>query len=66
LEAAGYAVTIQAWDFRPGMNFIKEMHQALTIAKRFIGVLSPHYLGAPFAQQELMKGRFAIRPDAPL
>jgi hypothetical protein len=54
LEAAGYDVIIQAWDFRPGMNFMAVMHQALTTSQRFIGVLSPHYLGAPYAQQELM------------
>ena len=54
LEAAGYTVIIQAWDFRPGMNCMAEMHHALTIAERFLGVLSPHYLSAPFAQQELM------------
>ena len=25
LEAAGYSTVIQAWDFRPGSNFVLEM-----------------------------------------
>jgi hypothetical protein len=29
LTEAGYAVTIQAWHFRPGMNFLVLMRQAL-------------------------------------
>lgn len=28
LEEAGYTVVLQAWDFRPGSNFVLEMQQA--------------------------------------
>ncbi len=30
LEANGYTVLIQKWDFRPGHNFILRMHEAAT------------------------------------
>ena len=29
LEAEGYSVVIQAWDFRGGDNFIRNMHETL-------------------------------------
>ena len=28
LEVAGYSTRIQAWDFRPGFNFVREMQEA--------------------------------------
>ncbi len=28
LEQAGYSTVIQAWDFRPGSNFVLEMQRA--------------------------------------
>ena len=34
LEAAGYTVIIQAWDFRPGMNCMAEMHQRLNNCRK--------------------------------
>ena len=52
LEAAGYTVFIQAWDFRPGSNFVVEMQNAATSAERTIVVLSPNYLAAEFTQPE--------------
>jgi hypothetical protein len=27
LEAAGYTTVLQAWDFRPGVNFALKMHE---------------------------------------
>ncbi len=30
LEEAGYSVVIQAWDFRPGGNFVLEMQKVAT------------------------------------
>src|ERR1700726_1682479 len=39
LEAAGYSTVIQAWDFRPGSNFVLEMQRAANEAKRTIAVL---------------------------
>ena len=33
LEGKGYAVTIQAWDFRPGGNFVLDMQKAASAAR---------------------------------
>lgn len=45
LETEKHLSTIlQAWDFRPSLNYIQEMQEATTIAKRTIVVLSPDYL----------------------
>src|SRR5690242_13503278 len=52
LEADGYAVTIQEWDFRPGSNFAAEMDKALKQCPRMIAVLSPTYLKARFPSAE--------------
>jgi len=52
LEEAGYTTVLQAWDFRPGSNFVLEMQRAATEAERTIAVLSPDYLGARFPQPE--------------
>jgi hypothetical protein len=52
LEAAGYSVVIQAWDFRPGSNFILDMQQAATQAERTLALLSPDYLEARYTQPE--------------
>ena len=34
LEAAGYTTLLQAWDFRPGSDFLHEVQQATTSASR--------------------------------
>jgi TIR domain len=52
LEAEGYSTVIQAWDFRPGGNFVLDMHQAAANTKRTIAVLSPNYLRSEFTQPE--------------
>ncbi len=52
LEAEGYSTIIQAWDFRPGSNFVLEMDHATTVAKRTIAVLSPDYLDALYTKPE--------------
>ena len=44
LEEAGYTLFIQAWDFRPGSNFVAEMERAATCAERTLLVLSAAYL----------------------
>ncbi|MGI0495506.1 toll/interleukin-1 receptor domain-containing protein [Alkalinema pantanalense CENA528] len=51
LEEAGYSVVIQAWDFRPGGNFVLDMQKA-TEATRTIAVFSSLYLQKPFPQPE--------------
>jgi hypothetical protein len=52
LEEAGYAVVIQAWDFRPGGNFVLEMQKAATGTQKTIAVLSEDYLRAEYTDPE--------------
>src|SRR4051812_5800445 len=52
LEAHGFPCLIQAWDFRPGSNFVIEMQEAARKAERTIIVLSPAYLRATFTTPE--------------
>jgi tetratricopeptide (TPR) repeat protein len=52
LEEAGYFVVIQAWDFRPGGNFVLEMQRATVEAQKTIAVLSEDYLNSAFTQPE--------------
>ena len=52
LEAAGYSTVLQAWDFRPGSDFVHQMQQATTTAGRTIAVLSPAYFGSKFSEAE--------------
>jgi len=46
LEEAGYTTVLQAWDFRPGSNFVLEMQRAASEAERTIAILSSAYLDA--------------------
>lgn len=52
LESAGYTTVIQAWDFRPGSNFVLEMDEAASAAKRTLVVLSPRFVASKFTQPE--------------
>ncbi len=52
LEDAGYHTIIQAWDFRPGSNFVAEMDEAARRAERMLLVLSPAYLSSDYAFSE--------------
>ena len=52
LEQAGYTLFIQAWDFRPGSNFVAEMDKAAKSAERTLLVLSPAYLESDVAFSE--------------
>ncbi len=52
LETNKYSVIIQAWDFRPGQNFVLEMQKATVKASKTIAVLSQAYLGAMYTQPE--------------
>lgn len=52
LEDQGFTTIIQAWDFRPGSNFVLQMQHAATQAERTIMVLSPDYLTSQFAAPE--------------
>ncbi len=52
LEEAGYTTVLQAWDFRPGSNFVLEMQRAASEAERTIAILSPAYLDALYTKPE--------------
>jgi hypothetical protein len=52
----------QAWDFRPGSNFVLEMHRAATEANRTIAVLSQKYLESTFTNPE-RAAAFAQDPE---
>lgn len=52
LEEAGFTTKIQAWDFRPGSNFVLEMQEASENAERTVLVLSPDYLNSKMAASE--------------
>lgn len=52
LEETGYTTILQAWDFRPGSNFVLAMQRAAREAERTIAVLSPSYLEASFTHPE--------------
>ncbi len=61
LEEAGHTAILQAWDFRPGHNFLLQMQDAAAQADRTIAVLSPAYLQSQFAAPEWAA---ALREDA--
>jgi hypothetical protein len=52
LEEAGYSTVLQAWDFRPGSNFVLEMDKATQEAERTVAVLSPEYLNSTYTKAE--------------
>jgi tetratricopeptide (TPR) repeat protein len=52
LEAAGHTTMLQAWDFRPGSDFVEQMHRAIEQTERTIAVLSQRYLASVFAAAE--------------
>ena len=52
LEEAGYTVVIQAWDFRPGGNFVLDMQRAAAECEKTIAVLSANYLQSEYTQSE--------------
>ncbi len=52
LEEEHFTTILQAWDFRPGGNFVLKMQEASERAHRTIAVLSPNYLNADFTQPE--------------
>jgi TIR domain len=52
LEAEGYRVVVQAWDFTPGNDWAHEMQQATVIAERIVAVLSAAYLRSAHGEAE--------------
>jgi tetratricopeptide (TPR) repeat protein len=51
-ERGKYTVTIQAWDFTAGSNFVLEMDRATKQCERVVTVLSPDYLSSRFTKPE--------------
>lgn len=52
LQGAGYRVTLQAWDFVPGSNWVDQMHRAVAKAARTVPVLSPAYFDSAYGTAE--------------
>jgi tetratricopeptide (TPR) repeat protein len=52
LEAEGYQVVVQAWDFTPGHDWAHEMQHATTKAERVVAVLSAAYLESGHGEAE--------------
>jgi tetratricopeptide (TPR) repeat protein len=65
LEDAGYSTLLQAWDFRPGSDFLHQMQQATSGAQRTLAVLSPAYFGSKFGEAE-WRAAFARDPTGEL
>lgn len=62
LDAAGYAVVFQKWDFKPGSNFVLEMNRAAATAKKTLLVVSPAFLESGFAASEWAAGFASTHP----
>ena len=52
LERSGWSTVLQAWDFRPGENFVARMNEALETSNRVIALLSPAYAVSDYARDE--------------
>jgi hypothetical protein len=52
LEAEGYQIVVQAWDFTPGRSWAHEMQQATATAERVVAVLSAAYLESEHGEAE--------------
>ncbi|MBW4520907.1 MAG: TIR domain-containing protein [Scytolyngbya sp. HA4215-MV1] len=63
LEEAGYTAIIQAWDFRPGGNFVLDMQRAVAECQKTIAVLSENYLRSAYTQPE-WAAAFAQNPTS--
>jgi hypothetical protein len=50
LEAAGFTTIVQAWDFRPGSNFVVEMQKAAIVPG--VGVYSTGVGGSVRARSD--------------
>jgi tetratricopeptide (TPR) repeat protein len=63
LEAASHRAILQAWDFRPGENFVVGMRRALDTAERTLAVVSMAYLGSVYGSDEWTAAFIHERPD---
>ncbi|MCP5051229.1 MAG: toll/interleukin-1 receptor domain-containing protein, partial [bacterium] len=61
LEEEGHTAVLQAWDFRPGSNFVLQMQKAVKESDRTIAVISPGYLDSAYTNPEWAVA-FALDP----
>ncbi len=52
LETNGFKVTIQAWDFKPGDNFVSKINESLLECKKLVVILSNSYLKSKWCEAE--------------
>jgi hypothetical protein len=52
LEKHGYRTRYQERDFRPGLNFVHEMDEAIRLARRTLVLISPNYMESRWAALE--------------
>jgi tetratricopeptide (TPR) repeat protein len=52
LEAAGYSVIVQDWDFLAGSNFVSNMRRALEQADTTVMLYSVAYFASPYTEDE--------------
>jgi hypothetical protein len=62
LEAAGFRVLIQAWDFVPGAHWMSGMAEGVRASDRVVAVLSHAYLGSVYGRAE-WQAAFRADPD---
>ena len=62
LREHGCDVRMQAWNFRTGHNFVKEIDEALTEGRRVVALLSPSYLTSEWCYAE-WSAAFNSDPD---
>ncbi|RJP18113.1 MAG: TIR domain-containing protein [Candidatus Omnitrophota bacterium] len=62
IQEAGYPVTLQAWDFRAGEDFVQRMEEALAQCDSVIAILSLDYLKSEFGAVE-WRVKFAQDPS---
>jgi hypothetical protein len=63
LQQAGYTVTVQAWDFLPGTDWVHQMHTAVQRAEHTLAVLSPAYLESSEFGEAEWRVAFAADPS---
>jgi tetratricopeptide (TPR) repeat protein len=64
VETAGHQAVIQAWDFRPGENFVVQMRRGLDSADRTLAVVSASYLESVYGSDEWTAAFVHDRPEA--
>lgn len=63
LEQAGYTVSLQAWDFLPGTDWVQQMDTAVQQAEHTLPVLSPEYLESSEFGGAEWRAAFAADPS---